>query len=223
MRKLLAGLFLTFRWLLVAVLPVVGLLLGMWLKPEMKPRWEYQLEKGMTWAGIVSDQEQNVVLIRSNKTESSIQRTWPFIGLETSTGKELWSRNVYQPYCGTDVSINPTYRLQTHTLCWNNTDNNPTLRVYDWNNNEVARYDCPEQMTLVISLQYQGKNLAVDQFSSSKRQLVYYRPGHLNPMVLFEDTAAGVFPEIKFCPVCAQSQWTMGSHRGSRVCWQSIF
>jgi len=39
MKRWWQKLMMTFRWLLVPVLPVLGLLLGLWLKPGMKPRW----------------------------------------------------------------------------------------------------------------------------------------------------------------------------------------
>src|SRR5258708_7059256 len=94
MRKLLAGFFLTLRWLLVLLLPVLGLVGGLWLMPIAKARWEVDLELSGQCAGVVSlDGSRCLALCRERKLPSG-QTVDEIVGLDLATGLPSFTRTL---------------------------------------------------------------------------------------------------------------------------------
>ena len=85
MRILLAGFLLTLRWLLVPLLSVLGLLMGVWLKPEMKPRWEYVSHSKIESAGVIADEEATALVVYQLQFSDMRVNRGVMLGLDIAT------------------------------------------------------------------------------------------------------------------------------------------
>ena len=95
MRKLLVVVLLTIRWLLVPALPVLGLFLGLWLKPGMKPRWERAVGSLTKCAGMLEDGQNTCLLTYGQRYyENEIQTHQMVAGLSLENGEELFTRKI---------------------------------------------------------------------------------------------------------------------------------
>ncbi len=136
MRKYLAALLLTFRWLLVPVLPVLGLLLGLWLKPGMKPRWEREVGSITKCAGILEDGQNTCLLTYGRRYyENEIQTHQLVAGLSLANGEELFTRKIPARSHDQVILVPGT----TLAMCCRY-DPSQEMILYDWNKEAIVHH-----------------------------------------------------------------------------------
>lgn len=80
------------RWLLVPLLPLLGLFIGIWLMPVHKPRWEVTFPSEVATVGMgFVDQGKTLLLIETKVEANSISNNaYGLIGLNAKTGEQLF-------------------------------------------------------------------------------------------------------------------------------------
>lgn len=82
------------RWLLVPLFPIAGLILGIWLMPERKPRWEVNFQDTVAVKGLGFVDEGKTLLLIETKVELPkhliSNNAFGLIGLNVTNGEQLF-------------------------------------------------------------------------------------------------------------------------------------
>ena len=82
------------RWLLVPLFPIAGLLIGIWLMPERKPRWQVNFQDNIAVKGLGFVDEGKTLLLIETKVELPKQfisnNAFGLIGLNAADGEQLF-------------------------------------------------------------------------------------------------------------------------------------
>lgn len=193
MRKLLAGFLLTLRWLLVPLIPVLGLLIGMWMKPEAKPKWEYRIAQYDRCSGIVEDNEATYLVIKCQHSSSMVQKTERIVTLDVKSGKVLSTQDVRYGFYGSKMELIPATTL---ALIWSDVSFNPTLIVYDWKRDiELDRFIDLNRLEHVKHPIYQNGTLAVTEEHEGLgwKRIVCWMPDKDEPTLIYEWQDRSIF------------------------------
>lgn len=135
MRKLLAGFLLTIRWLLVLLLPVLGLFFGRWMIPVAKPIWERTLDEYVKCIGTRTDGTTSCLLLfDQRRIKEGTKAFQSMAGLDWTNGAELFSRKI--PCDGfTKLVVVPG---TSYVLRWEFSDPD-SLVLFDWEHEVVHR------------------------------------------------------------------------------------
>lgn len=165
MRKLLAGFLTTLRWLLVLLLPGLGLLAGLLLLPTVKPCWERRLEQDAKCAGIVTIEGQPQLIINGGRTFSGLLAFFEIISLDLDTGNILFTRKMEDDGQSKMELLPGT----THALYQDKYHRHSRVTVRDWLQNVVVHEGVlPGGVELVRSLSYQDQVLMADMNLGAK-------------------------------------------------------
>jgi len=131
-----------FRWLLVPMLPVVGLFVGLMLAPRPKPSWEMTLPPNSQCAGVVADSEMTYLLLYTGQIHELDMPAFHLVtGIDISTGAELFSRKI-------PCDRNEEMQLlpgTTYALRWNRINHDARITLYDWKQEkELNQFQSPE-------------------------------------------------------------------------------
>lgn len=157
MRKFLAGFLLTLRWLLVLLLPPLGLFVGLLLTPPPSPAWQRTLENDDQCAGMVAVPD-GVVLALYRPADSG-QPTHYILGLDATTGQVRFT---------TPLPVHPMMKVKvipdtTKVLYFNRLDSSSPLILYDWlDQEELFRGIVREEYLEIRSVHYRNKILLAD-------------------------------------------------------------
>lgn len=135
MRKLLAGFLLPLRWLLVPLLPVLGLFVGWWMIPQARPNWERTLDDYVYCTGIRNDGTKSCLVAfdqRFVKEEGKIYQR--IIGLDGTNGKDFFNKKLHCDSFTRLVLVPGT----SYALRWGFSDPD-SLVLYDWEKEVVHR------------------------------------------------------------------------------------
>lgn len=155
MRKLLAGLLLSLRWLLVPLLPVLGLAIGALMMPEAKPRWYVPIEGKSNCLGIITRNGQSSLLFHHGLSK---YREVPAIhGIDLVTGDTSIIR-AEEKVDYFELARIPGTSLALHHKT---IGSHPAFKLYDWEKNiDVHQGFLPDSNPYLNSLTYQGHTLA---------------------------------------------------------------
>lgn len=172
MRKLLAGFFLTIRWLLVVLLPAIGLLAGLWLMPATKARWEVKLELQEQCAGVVAvDDARYLALYREHKLPSG-EAVHEIIGLGLATGQTGYTRKLPDPAVMVHIQPIPGTTL---VMYFNRLDAHAPIRIYDWHKQQdVFQGVVREEYYWIRSVSYLNNVLAADMGGLRQGTLAFW-------------------------------------------------
>jgi len=165
---------LTFRWMLVPALPVVGLLLGLWLKPAMKPRWERTLDSTNMCAGMLVDGKEACLLTYGRvHFENNIQTHQLVTGLSLANGEELFTRKIPAR------SFSQAYMVPGTTLAVCSTYDSPDcISIYRWKaEQEVYRLKSGVPIPLVLSATIENDVLAVVVSGGETNDIYFWQLG----------------------------------------------
>ncbi len=162
MRKILAGFFLTLRWLLVLLLPLVGLAVGAWLIPETKPIWEKALENPVC-GGIIDYEGKACVIALGDRILHNALPAREVTGIEVATGKEAFCKFVPDDDDTLKIDLIPG----THFVLYHFFSNQ--MMLFDWKaHHEVERFEMPERMIIVHTPILRNNVLACENGRKSK-------------------------------------------------------
>lgn len=133
------------RWLLVAVLPFLGLFLGSRLTPELKPVWEVSFPEMMVYLGVVD--EGRTVLLSERGTTISKDKELTIVGIDATTGNELFHHALpEETRQARDHSSHPLRLISDgDSITFYNHDGkrNTNIVLYNWKRLEIVRrYRC---------------------------------------------------------------------------------
>jgi len=173
MRKLLAVVLLTFRWLLVPSLPVVGLVVGLWLMPQAKPTWELELPPDSQCAGTIADGKMAYLLLYSGQIHELDMPTYhQLTGIDLYTGAELFSRK---------IPCERTEQMQllpgtTYALRWNRIRHDAMVTLYDWKQEkELNQFMSPEIYYDAPRFDFKNGVLAITKDTSQGNSMRFWR------------------------------------------------
>ena len=165
MRKLFAGFFLTLRWLLVLLLPVLGLVGGLWLMPEAKPKWEVTNESSANCVGAIRVNGNDYLVIETGLAVDEAKQTvgHHVIGLDWVTGKIQFKRTI--PWLASkrmELLPDTTYAVFWDKYPWYSYPlKTEEVKLYDWNTNEwVASGIVPKQHFCIQPVAFSNNVLA---------------------------------------------------------------
>jgi len=133
------------RWLMVALMPFVGLYAGSRLKLELKPKWEVSFPEMMVCLGVVD--EGRTVLLSERGTTLSKDKELTIVGIDANTGNELFHHTLpeetSQARTHTSRPLTLTSDGNSFTFYNHDSKRNTNIVVYDWKRQEIARrYQC---------------------------------------------------------------------------------
>jgi len=172
MWKLFAFVLMTFRWLLVPALPVVGLFVGLMLTPRAKPRWEMYLPPESHCAGTVADGEMTYLLLYVGQIhELDMPAFHQLTGIDISTGAELFSRKI-------PCDRNEQMELlpgTTYALRWNRILHDAKVTLYDWKQDaELNQFVAPEIYYDAHRIDFKNGVLAVASNTSQDSSVIFW-------------------------------------------------
>ena len=184
MRRAWRWLMMTFRWLLVPALPVLGLVLGLCLKPEARPQWEYQLETGYKCSGLVVEDEMTYMVMSHSRAIHNGSGYQDITTINVATGKEAFSRTLIQDESRGTVELIPSTR---YALFLKRKTTPPTIVLYDWKEGrELQSFDGIGNITSVNALTYSQGILTVQLEDNGKHRIVSWKPGNSKPSTTFD-------------------------------------
>lgn len=155
MRKLLVGFLMTLRWLLVLLLPLVGLAVGLWVMPEAKPRWTVQIDEKSKCLGIVTNNNQSFLLFVQGLFQDG--KVPAIHGIDLTTGETSIKRAEDE----NDLSELAHIPGTTLALRHKTIGVHPAFRLYDWEKNlDVHQGFLPAFHPYLESLTFHGHTLA---------------------------------------------------------------
>jgi len=160
MRKLLIGFLMTLRWLLVPLLPVLGLLAGLWLKPDPKARWEVNLGYEGHCAGLVALDNSRCLALYRQQDLSNRQTVHEIVGIDLDTGLTRFTERLPDPGPMVHIQLLPGTTL---AMYFNRLDPSVPFRLYDWQQKQVVfRGLVREYYYKMRSVSYHNHVLAAD-------------------------------------------------------------
>lgn len=169
MRKLLTGLLLTLRWLLVLLLPVLGLIIGVRLIPEPKPTWEKSLDN-TECGGIIDYEGKTCIVALSDRILHNALPAREVTGIEVATGKEAFCEIVPDDDSTIKIDLVPgTYYVLYQSL-------SKQMILFDWKAHlEVGRFDTQARMVFIDPPILRNNLLAFEDTLKSKLVLCQRR------------------------------------------------
>lgn len=163
MRKLLTVFLMTFRWLLVLLLPVLGLVIGARLMPEPKPVWEKSLDNEES-GGIIDYEGKPCIVALSDRILHNALPAREVTGIEIATGKEAFCEIVPDDEDVLKVNLLPgTCFVLYHYFL------NQTTLLSDWKAHlEVGRFDMPTRTFFIHTPSLRNNLLAFEDTQKSK-------------------------------------------------------
>lgn len=140
------------RWLLVPLFPIAGLILGIWLMPERKSRWEVNFQDTVAVKGLGFVDEGKTLLLIETKVELPKQfisnNAFGLIGLNAANGEQLFrtplsdellkGKGVHYQNASLTTdgqSVLFCHRVQVHPP----QDTYDEIVVYDWKTQQITR------------------------------------------------------------------------------------
>lgn len=150
------------RWLLVAVLPFMGLYLGSRLKPELKPLWEVSFPEMMVYLGQVD--EGRTILLSERGTTISKDKELTIVGIDATTGNKLFRHALPEETRLTrDRSSHPlTLTSDGNYITFYDHDGkrNTNIVLYDWRQQKIVRrFRCQPEYVNKVDPVIQKKTL----------------------------------------------------------------
>jgi len=177
MRILLAGFVLTLRWLLVLLLPVLGFVVGLWLMPTMKPRWERTLDEDCKCAGITTIDDQPRVIVNNGETFYMGMPAYEILSLDLVTGKTDYTWKI-------DRSGKSKIELlpgTTHVVYLDDYLRNAIITVYDWRKSiDLGQGNVSDSLPRSKSLSYQSNVLIAEFLTADSSTISIWEFGEQN-------------------------------------------
>jgi len=155
MRKLLTGILLTLRWLLVPLLPLLGLAVGVIIMPEAKPRWNVPMGEKSHCLGMITDHDQPFLLF--DQGLSLFAKAPQIEVMDLTTGETSIKRAEDE----NDLSELARVPSTTLALRHKTIGVHPAFRLYDWEKHlDVHQGFLPDANPYLESLTFHGHTLA---------------------------------------------------------------
>lgn len=184
-------------WLLVSIFPFFGLLLGVWLMPERKPRWEASFKDNIAVKGLGFVDEGKTLLLVETRMEpdrnSISNNANGIIGLDAQTGKQLFRTSIVDELLqggvnhhnavlspdGNGVVLN--HRVQTDPP----ENSYDEVVVYDWKANQISkRYRSAYSNGSINWPMLRGSTMAAMGATSDGANLILWNDPDSKPAVL---------------------------------------
>lgn len=177
MRKLLAGFLLTLRWLLVMLLPLIGLVGGWLLIPEAKPRWELTLPDKVYCAGTIVNDGLPCLLIYGERDSRTNVPTNEVIGVNIVTGEEAFRvKSLERKDMEMELIPGTTCALYQQEYALHQVERRfkSKILLYDWKTKEVInQFDSPSKLFIRRPFTIKNEVLAT-VFSGDRDEIVFW-------------------------------------------------
>ena len=184
-------------WLLVPVFPLLGLLLGVWLIPERKSRWEANFKDNIAVKGLGFVDEGKILLLIETKLEASriniSNNAYGFIGLDARTGEQLFRTSIVDELLQGGVNhhnavLSPDGKgiILNHRVQVNPPENSyDEVVVYDWKASQISkRYRSSYSNGSINWPMLRGTTMAAMGATSDGANLILWNDPDSKPAVL---------------------------------------